>query len=458
MYNDIFISLPGQSRLIISEDYIVWPIKPDFDQGDEDEDRISKRNLRIKRQKMPRKPNKAEIPTPRAPQKATVATTIFSPTTKTTTTTTTTTTTRPPPRKPQKVLQSGGMKEDPRIAKAATTPKTIKEASTTTRPKPTIVKAQIVHTTPIINSTISTTARPTTTSVTTKKPSTKLAILDPTPSPSRLSSTTMTPKPVPRLIPIPRNPTKVLYSLSSTKQPATYNKTQTVNISKPSKEINNKDKKMVFDKIKKIMLRRNVPVNDTLGKNVPFNDTETEELLRNNNTGQSNYNLNARIQYYDEMTGRKLRENFEILWTKICELHNKHLEVIRTLIRMDPTHGVRAWLNRQDLVATHRGEVLSVSLCQSVTPHKIYWDNKYKNQCFKNTPVEVGNKLYFVLPGSKDLIENSTVISCAKRVKPIFRSNESWYSDEGVESVLTISEDMAFRYKKASVILKAESP
>ena len=133
------------------------------------------------------------------------------------------------------------------------------------------------------------------------------------------------------------------------------------------------------------------------------------------------------------------------------------MEVIRTLIKINPSEGARAWLNRQDVTATFRGEVLAISYCQTVVPSKIYWDNEYQGQCYNNTPVTLGSQLYFIERGSNDLIMNSKVIPCSARVRPIFKSNNSWFSTLGREEVLSIPNTMPFNYKQSSIVLKAES-
>ena len=76
-----------------------------------------------------------------------------------------------------------------------------------------------------------------------------------------------------------------------------------------------------IDEVKRFAVRREVPINDT----------ETEKLFGNKSVSQQNNNLNARLQFYDKQTKNKMRKNFELLFSKICDLHNKHLEIIKTL-------------------------------------------------------------------------------------------------------------------------------
>ena len=217
-----------------------------------------------------------------------------------------------------------------------------------------------------------------------------------------------------------------------------------------SKGKSEKKDKLWIEEIKRMTVRREVTI--------PINDTETEQLLTNKTELQNNYNLNTRLQFYDSQTEIRMRKNFETVFSRICDLHNKHLEIVRTLLKFDTTNAVRAWLNRHDLTANYRGEVLAIYQCDSVTPTKFYWDNKIEGKCYNNTPVEVNDKIFFIAQGSRDLIPISAEIKCSERIKPIYREHDNWRSIKGNESVISITNRLPLDYQKSSIILKAKSP
>uniref|UniRef100_A0AC34GHU3 Uncharacterized protein n=1 Tax=Panagrolaimus sp. ES5 TaxID=591445 RepID=A0AC34GHU3_9BILA len=68
--------------------------------------------------------------------------------------------------------------------------------------------------------------------------------------------------------------------------------------------------------------------------------------------------INTRLNYLEEQTTINNNKNFGLLWSQICSLHNKQIEVIKTLISIDPTAGSRIYLGRHDITASYAGQVL----------------------------------------------------------------------------------------------------
>ena len=154
----------------------------------------------------------------------------------------------------------------------------------------------------------------------------------------------------------------------------------------------------------------------------------------------------------------KARKNFGNLWQKICHLHNKHIDIVRSILKIDPTEGVRVWLGKRNLAASFYGEVIAIHKCRTILPSKILWDNKIGGQCFNNTPIVVNNRRYFIVPGSIDLITESAQIPCHKRPKSIFRENNKWRSTTEEMNVEVLPNILPFNFIKGDNKFTAESP
>ena len=171
---------------------------------------------------------------------------------------------------------------------------------------------------------------------------------------------------------------------------------------------------LILRRLPRIQIKRDAPLG---------NDDEFTSLTQTANFSQSNANLNVRLQYYQQ----KARKSFMVLWARICELHNKNIDVVRTLINIDPSKGTRTWMRRSDIVASFVGEALLINVCKKVKIDQIYWEGKKDGKCYESlTPVLVEDETYFIRPGSKDLEKEAPTIPCEKRIKPIFKINNSW--------------------------------
>ena len=467
MNNDVFISLPKQKRFIFTEDKILVPILPNFDseslEREEDEVPREKRNaVALKKPKAaptiaPRRPALANPAQPTLPRIKSTASSTPKPTQVTTTSRpVVTTTSRPTTSFFRPVTETNKAKNS---------------IVTTRKPPTTTASVNLVTTREAIIPTLS--PAHTTTTVTT----TTMGITTTKMAPTTVT-VTLTTNPTQRTLTMPRrvtpqtNTAPTSFTKGSTVKPISdmvANKNQVIlkqsifsnNITNQMVEITGKRAqeqlrkenllkkgKLWIEEIKRLTVRREVPINNT----------ETEQILSNKTESQSNYNLNTRLQFYDSQTEIRMRKNFELVFSRICDLHNKHLEIVRTLLKIDTSNAVRAWLNRHDLTATYRGEALAIFECESVIPTKFYWNNKIDDKCYNNTPVEVGGRVFFIAQGSRDLISTSAEIKCSERVKQIYRENDVWRSVKGNESVISIINRLPLDYQKSSIILKAKSP
>ena len=166
------------------------------------------------------------------------------------------------------------------------------------------------------------------------------------------------------------------------------------------------------------------------------------------------------MQFSEYEREKQARQNFMFLWNRICELHNKQINIFQALIRLNPTEGTRAWLGRKDISAKYRGEALEISECEQVKANHIYWGNRFGNKCYKDTSVEVRGEIYFVKTGTKDLESASSEISCKETIKPVFKVNDTWQSWDNVpgKHVEVFSNLLPFEYISSNTVFNAQTP
>ncbi|VDM84375.1 unnamed protein product, partial [Strongylus vulgaris] len=64
-------------------------------------------------------------------------------------------------------------------------------------------------------------------------------------------------------------------------------------------------------------------------------------------------------------------------------------------------------LNRNDVAATLDGNELLVTRCKSVAPSNVIHDHNINGTCYVLTPIEIGNEVWFSVPGTDDLVQYS---------------------------------------------------
>lgn len=71
-------------------------------------------------------------------------------------------------------------------------------------------------------------------------------------------------------------------------------------------------------------------------------------------------------------------DNFVKNWKYLCNLASWNLRLSRLWLKVDPTLGMRALLNIENIQATWSGDTVLVSPCRNVTVVKVYEDHKEK--------------------------------------------------------------------------------
>ncbi len=90
-------------------------------------------------------------------------------------------------------------------------------------------------------------------------------------------------------------------------------------------------------------------------------------------------------------------------------------------------------------------EALFIWKCRPVTPTNIYWNYKVNNTCYQYLPVHVNNALYFVIPGSKDLVSESTSVDCTYHHHGVFLEQGQWCTSQGPIHVSTVSVEVIWQ-------------
>uniref|UniRef100_A0A914QUT5 RNA-directed DNA polymerase n=1 Tax=Panagrolaimus davidi TaxID=227884 RepID=A0A914QUT5_9BILA len=153
--------------------------------------------------------------------------------------------------------------------------------------------------------------------------------------------------------------------------------------------------------------------------------------------------INSKLQYLEEEQRRTNNQNFATLWSQICNLHNKQIDVIKVLTILNPTAGVRTWFGRTDITAKYAGQVLEVKQCVPVVPETVHWDKKINETCFNQVPVIWNEKVFFAVDGTNDLTNEGEIVECSKQQVSVYKDEKGkWKSSKGTAHVVQMNHDI----------------
>ncbi|KAH7719740.1 hypothetical protein AAVH_12775 [Aphelenchoides avenae] len=168
--------------------------------------------------------------------------------------------------------------------------------------------------------------------------------------------------------------------------------------------------------------------------------------------------VNSRLQYATHQVRDETRKEYATLWKLTCGLHNRHIDIINAIASHDPTTGMRLYLQREDVIAKHVGEVLSVSSCAPVTVDEIYWNQTVNGRCYELIPVRVHNVTLFIRSGSRDLLPRSRTIPCSQRNLNVYRNNNgTWSTTYGSTHVSSLTRHLMFNIDSSNLDIHAPS-
>lgn len=143
--------------------------------------------------------------------------------------------------------------------------------------------------------------------------------------------------------------------------------------------------------------------------------TELEKLRFVLNLTEDVDPINAKLNFLMQSFVSLLTDFMNNEHRQFCLLYQRELEIAKQLIQLDPTKGIRALMGRDDLSAEFRGEELYVHECHSLPVEKFYKDYKHPvtNKCHLLMPVKVQGHVWFLNPGSRDIVPAAPEIKCS---------------------------------------------
>ena len=147
---------------------------------------------------------------------------------------------------------------------------------------------------------------------------------------------------------------------------------------------------------------------------------------------------NPRFSYMSSSINRETADLWETGAHKQCQLErNAHNQAVGQL-PVDPNGIGRTMFGRDDISITLRGDVLEISDCIRVNVSRIFTDYRLPsnpNICFKFPPAQLAHndELWFVSPGSHDLVQRSVVVDCKEITNlAVFKTGDDSFSQDGV--------------------------
>ena len=155
--------------------------------------------------------------------------------------------------------------------------------------------------------------------------------------------------------------------------------------------------------------------------------------------------VNAKLQYLEMKLGTQMNRSFRDLWLELCILADRQIQFIWQLARIDPTLAIRALLSKDNIHATWAGEALLVFECQQVVPDKIYWNYRINNTCYEYVPATIQGQVWFIAPGSHDLVAYSSKVDCNHHISGMYQDERGWRTENGPIHVSSVPAEAAHK-------------
>ncbi|CAJ0579402.1 unnamed protein product, partial [Mesorhabditis spiculigera] len=137
----------------------------------------------------------------------------------------------------------------------------------------------------------------------------------------------------------------------------------------------------------------------------------------------------GKIQYAYESHALQSKKEFKRVFEELCNLYNNQLATQLSLLKTDTTTGARLLLKRNDIAAYMAGDALLITQCQQVNETLVFWNHTVEGRCFSNLPVRVGERMYFALPGSQDLVTTSPEVPCHLLPTMVYKSSGKYMAN-----------------------------
>src|SRR3569832_1633435 len=152
----------------------------------------------------------------------------------------------------------------------------------------------------------------------------------------------------------------------------------------------------------------------------------------------------ARFSFLADYLGTQEDKTAAQLQQRLCHQDQMILDHLWQMLQFEPTMGARALLQRKDIVAEFHGDALVISQCHQMTPTFTYTDYQIGKNSYKFLPVKINEKLYFVVPRTTDLTDNSHKVDCVHQNPGIFWNDTGWYTLSGETHVQTVPINMQY--------------
>ncbi len=189
-------------------------------------------------------------------------------------------------------------------------------------------------------------------------------------------------------------------------------------------------------------------------KGTNYSDSVT---LSQNQPVEMNFDsYNNKFEYLHQKVQRNEAEGFRQVWSSLCLLASRELNMIWQLLRIDATLGARALLNKTDIYASFAGiDILMIWSCKSVIPDFIYYNFTVGDRCYAYIPIRLGSKVWFIIPGSRDLVAEAPIIDCSHHHHAIYFQNGSYYTLGGKTQVAIIPSELIWHSTSHMFAFKA---
>uniref|UniRef100_A0A1I7ZZZ8 RNA-directed DNA polymerase n=1 Tax=Steinernema glaseri TaxID=37863 RepID=A0A1I7ZZZ8_9BILA len=172
-----------------------------------------------------------------------------------------------------------------------------------------------------------------------------------------------------------------------------------------------------------------------------------------------NSRINAKVLYGASYAIRYTDLHARQIWTRFCTVYNRQVGLMRAVTRLDPTAGIRLWLERDDVVAQFAGEVLHVVGCTQVKIAKVYHSLQTPDgKCYRTTPALANDgTTYFINPGTRELLEEAPTIPCSQRPPQVYKHGDSFFTIDGPVQVVEMPDNSLY-WNKPNASLRFDSP
>lgn len=141
--------------------------------------------------------------------------------------------------------------------------------------------------------------------------------------------------------------------------------------------------------------------------------------------------VNSKLNYLIYRLKSIENQGFRNVWLELCQVADRQLRLIWQLLRIDATLGTRVLLDRQDVHAQFVGEALMVWQCQHAIPETIFWNYSVDGSCYDMVPVRFKGELWFIVPGSRDLVNSAQLVTCEHHVTGMYQTEFGWRTEQG---------------------------